>query len=279
MPLRCFRSPPAQNALVPLPVRITPRNPSRSTVSPSKSSIRSRPICVFIAFAASARFKVTIRIWLSRRPAIIVSKSFRICCFLGGGRLQDRVVLPKRRRRLARAGPLAVKRKRYADEFDVIVFRTSEHFKRARLWMRRDLIDAKKRSIGHAGLVEEPAERIGRIAPYGCLDLRNQPLPVHHSRRVRRESRIGYERIEAKRNTQFAEEIVVAGSNHLPAIGSLERLVGHDFGGPRAVGLADVSRGRIAGKRHSHPGETRLKKRGRNHPSLASVAARKERGE
>jgi hypothetical protein len=73
--------------------------------------------------------------------------------------------------RLGRPGPLAVERKRYADEFDVIVFATLQHFKPARLWMRCDLIDAEKRSIGHAGLIEEPAESIGRIAPYGCLDL------------------------------------------------------------------------------------------------------------
>src|SRR5215831_13050763 len=78
MPFRCLRSPPAQNALVPRPVRIAILRPSISTVSPSNSSMRSHPIWVFKAFAASGRFKVTNRMPLSRRSTTIVSKSFRI---------------------------------------------------------------------------------------------------------------------------------------------------------------------------------------------------------
>jgi hypothetical protein len=62
---------------------------------------------------------------------------------------------------LARARTFTVKRKRYADEFDLIVFATPQHFKRARLWVGRDLIDGKERSVGHAGLVKQPAQCIG----------------------------------------------------------------------------------------------------------------------
>src|SRR2546426_8937236 len=57
--LRSLRSPPAQNARSPAPVKTTART-RESRRSPSKQARRSSPIAVFIAFIASGRFSVTV---------------------------------------------------------------------------------------------------------------------------------------------------------------------------------------------------------------------------
>ena len=59
IPLRSLRSPPAQKARSPAPVKITTRA-SRSWWSAVKQARRSSPMAVFIAFIRSGRFSVTV---------------------------------------------------------------------------------------------------------------------------------------------------------------------------------------------------------------------------
>ena len=66
MPLRCFRSPPAQNAFSPDPVITIHRCWLGAAQKPSNVASRSRPIWVFIELATSGRFSVTRTVFLRR---------------------------------------------------------------------------------------------------------------------------------------------------------------------------------------------------------------------
>ena len=74
MPLRCFRSPPAQNAFVPAPVMTMQRCGFGAAQKLSNAASRSSPICVFIAFATSGRFSVTSTVCSCGCSTIMVSK-------------------------------------------------------------------------------------------------------------------------------------------------------------------------------------------------------------
>ena len=164
MPLRCFRSPPAQNAFSPWPVRITARRPSMSVEKPSNSSTRSRPICVFIALDASGRCSVTSRISPSRRSTLMVWNSLRIVRPLACGCLERSIVLAQRRRGCACVGTRAVKGEWDADDFDIVVRAAHHHIERAGLRMRRHPIGREQRRAWNAGSIENFAQGIRGMA-------------------------------------------------------------------------------------------------------------------
>src|SRR6266705_3739078 len=100
--LRSLRSPPAQNARSPAPVKTTAR-PRESRRSPSKQARRSSPIAVFIAFIASGRFSVTV----TTKPSAERSMSRCRYCAVSG-RATARSLAEKKLATLQRNWPLGL---------------------------------------------------------------------------------------------------------------------------------------------------------------------------
>src|SRR5213594_2822736 len=100
--LRSLRSPPAQNARSPAPVKTTART-RESRRSPSKQARRSSPIAVFIAFIASGRFSVTV----TTKPSAERSTSRCRYCAVSG-RATARSLAEKKLATLQRNWPLGL---------------------------------------------------------------------------------------------------------------------------------------------------------------------------
>src|SRR6058998_3036441 len=98
--LRSLRSPPAQNARSPAPVKTMART-RESRRSPSKQARRSSPIAVFIAFIASGRFSVTV----TTKPSAERSTSRCRYCAVSG-RATARSLAEKKLATLQRNWPL-----------------------------------------------------------------------------------------------------------------------------------------------------------------------------
>src|SRR5258706_9483859 len=207
MPLRSLRSPPAQNALSPLPVRITARNPSRSIDSPSKSSIRSSPMRVFMALDTSGRLSVTSRIWSPCRSMTIVANSARMAISFPAG-LEEGIVLAKLWRNRPCARPGAIECERDDHQFDTVAVATDRHVECPGLRMFGDLVDGQERRIRDAGRVERPTERIGCMQPDGLGDLRDQPVTMDDAPCVGCVIGIPRQRVQSHRAAKLAEQIV-----------------------------------------------------------------------
>src|SRR6266404_3427121 len=95
MPLRSLRSPPAQNARSPAPVRTMQRCCAGAALISSKNARRSRPICVFRALATSGRFRVK-RSSPSPRSSTRVVSYWRSIRYLRRGRARRDYSLAQR---------------------------------------------------------------------------------------------------------------------------------------------------------------------------------------
>src|ERR1700733_2058390 len=90
MPLRSFRSPPAQNAREPAPVSTMQRCSCGAPAIVWNSSSRSRPICVFIALATSGRVSVISRVLGCGSDVCNVAYVFGMAAFQSVGRKSAR---------------------------------------------------------------------------------------------------------------------------------------------------------------------------------------------
>src|SRR5438445_8518600 len=139
--------------------------------------MRSRPICVFIALAASGRSSVTTRMCGSRRSTESVSKLLRMRLSLRLFPL--RVVLAQLRRVTLRARALRVERDRNARQRKLVALDGREQAERGGLRMRGDLVGSEERRVRYPGPVERGHQVFDLVRGDLLRDLGYQLLAVH----------------------------------------------------------------------------------------------------